>query len=357
MGALWSKCSDDSAAEPAGAPPPAPDQPCPWASNLKSASEEFGYDFEAVHGISYPPFIREQAVDHLRANFKSAPGDIFINTFPKCGTTWLQQIVLLLLHDGDAGQVKPHPALQTQAPWLEACYQRPKERAGPRPYLDDAGLAALSADPCRAPAGRRVFKTHAPRQLFPVDDARLDPGTRIIYVARNPKDTLVSHFNHSVAIPAHRYSGGWEHWFELWMGGGAESGSWFDHNLGWWQAKQGSIGEQILWLNFEDLKSDPPAKIAEIARFLGIAPVPELVERVAIASGFDVMKAKTEAAAAATAGGGSAEASSRFRSGGAGGWRKQFTDAQSAEVDRVYRERVRAEAPSLKFDFGDGAQV
>ena len=58
-------------------------------------------------------------------------------------------------------------------------------------------------------------------------------------------------------------------------------------------------------------------------------------------------------------GGGSstAEATSRFRSGGAGGWRKRLTDAQSARVDAEYRATVGRDAPGLKFDFGDGVPV
>ena len=36
---------------------------------------------------------------------------------PKCGTTWMQMLVLLLKFGGDASKVT---ALQQQAPWIEA---------------------------------------------------------------------------------------------------------------------------------------------------------------------------------------------------------------------------------------------
>ena len=37
------------------------------------------------------------AVQALRARFTLAAHDVAIATYPKCGTTWMQQLVLLLL--------------------------------------------------------------------------------------------------------------------------------------------------------------------------------------------------------------------------------------------------------------------
>ena len=84
------------------------------------------------------PFTRRECVSLLRRHFQPKPGDIFVATYPKAGTTWLQTIVLLLLHQGDATLVAAHPKLQRQAPWLDASFLRgPVPRlAGPRPYLD-----------------------------------------------------------------------------------------------------------------------------------------------------------------------------------------------------------------------------
>ena len=32
--------------------------------------------------------------------YRAQPGDIFVSAYPKCGTTWTQHIVYLLLHEG-----------------------------------------------------------------------------------------------------------------------------------------------------------------------------------------------------------------------------------------------------------------
>lgn len=41
----------------------------------------------------------------LRKHWQCQSGDIFVATYPKAGTTWLQTVVLLLLHQGDSEQV------------------------------------------------------------------------------------------------------------------------------------------------------------------------------------------------------------------------------------------------------------
>jgi len=48
--------------------------------------------------------------------FNLADGDIIITTFPKCGTTWMQYIVLTLLYKGDASKIKN---MDIQSPFLE----------------------------------------------------------------------------------------------------------------------------------------------------------------------------------------------------------------------------------------------
>ena len=73
-----------------------------------------GMAYALVGGVAHPPCVKPAAVAELRRSFAAEASDVFICTYPKCGTTWMQQIILLLLHDGDASKVKPHPALQSQ---------------------------------------------------------------------------------------------------------------------------------------------------------------------------------------------------------------------------------------------------
>lgn len=171
-----------------------------FRSGIRQYSEEYGYFYTSVHGTPYPPFIKEEVVDELRSNFCSREDDVFVVTYPKAGTTWMQAILLLLIHEGDGSKVSPHPALQKQAPWLEASFKREEDplMAGPRPMLDEESLEQMEGP-------RRVFKSHAPFPLFPVHNTNLHTSTKIVYVTRNPIDVAVSLFHHSSSIPVHGF--------------------------------------------------------------------------------------------------------------------------------------------------------
>ena len=130
-------------------------------------------------------------------------GDIIIATYPKCGTTWMQQVVMLILAHGEKDLVERPTTL---APWLELNHGMRKDM--------------LSYEPPEAwrkhgPGARRVFKTHAVAGLAPwTGGASVDgipKGAKVIVVTRNPKDAAVSYYHHGHDTPFYRYTGDWAH--------------------------------------------------------------------------------------------------------------------------------------------------
>ncbi len=95
-------------------------------------------------------------------------GDILVSTPPKCGTTWTQTILAMLLHGGPDLPLK----LPVLSPWVDADLGVPANDVA-------AGLAAQP--------GRRVVKTHTPADGFPVWD-----GVTVIAVYRHPLDVFFS---------------------------------------------------------------------------------------------------------------------------------------------------------------------
>ena len=78
--------------------------------------------FATFRGIPQNPSFRIDELEQLVTTFPTRDGDVFICTYPKCGTTWMQQICHLLVHGGEQGST----TMYATAPWLE-------RKAEPRP--------------------------------------------------------------------------------------------------------------------------------------------------------------------------------------------------------------------------------
>src|SRR4051794_17563527 len=103
--------------------------------------------------------------------FTSRPGDIFVCTPAKCGTTWTQTIVVsLLFPDGNA----PGPVMEI-APWLDARFEP----------IDDV------IDRLEAQTFRRSIKTHTVADGIP-----WFPDASYIVVGRDGRDAIMSFLNH-----------------------------------------------------------------------------------------------------------------------------------------------------------------
>ena len=92
-------------------------------------------------------------------------GDIVISAPSKCGVTWTQRLVSLLVFDGPD---LPGP-LSTVSPWLDGT-MRP---------IEDV-VASLDAQD-----HRRLIKTHTP-----LDGIVLDPRATYLVVARHPLEVI-----------------------------------------------------------------------------------------------------------------------------------------------------------------------
>jgi len=100
-------------------------------------------------------------------------GDILVCTPPKCGTTWTQTMLAMLVHGGAELPAK----LPVLSPWVDA----------------DLGVPANEvADALAAQKGRRVVKTHTPADGFPIWD-----GVTVISVYRHPLDVFFSLRKHT----------------------------------------------------------------------------------------------------------------------------------------------------------------
>ena len=273
--------------------------------------------------INFPFFIFQADMDLIEKEFVVQDEDVYVVTFPRSGTTWTEQIVHLLVNNGEQGNKR----LTDAVPWVETVPHRPN---GMQEFL-------------KAMRGRRLFTSHLPLQLVP---RAKDTTARYVYVARNPKDVATSFYFHDQSKGG--YEGTWEEHFQLFLDGGLTFGSYFDHVLPWWEASQQD--QSILFLKYEDMKINLAENVAKIAAFLNIQADSQLIDRVVTSSSFKSMAAGQNTNfdwIPQRAG-----VPSHFRKGDIGDWRNQLTEEESQKLDAVFMQKM--QGTGLQFDFGDG---
>ena len=122
--------------------------------------------------------------------------DIWISSFPKCGTTWTQEMVWNIVNDLDFDTARSNK-LDRRVPFLElTALTEPRnfEIFTEKERADNETLVA-SVELCQNLTSRpRILKTHLDYDMLPRQVKEKKP--KMIYVTRNPRDALVSYYNH-----------------------------------------------------------------------------------------------------------------------------------------------------------------
>ncbi|XP_006884027.1 PREDICTED: sulfotransferase 1C1-like [Elephantulus edwardii] len=252
-------------------------------------------------------------------NFQARPDDLFIATYPKSGTTWTQEIMNMILHDGDVDKCnqKPLYVKQHMLEWV----------------LPDGSLDVESVNEMNSP---RIVRTHLPFHLMP--PSILGKKCKIIYMARNGKDCLVSYYHFSRMTKLFPDPGTWEEFIETFKAGKVQWGSWYNHVKGWWAAKD---KHHILYLFYEDMKEDPKREILKILKFLEKEISEEILNKVIYHTSFDIMKQNPMANYTTLPISIMDHSICPFmRKGMPGDWKNHFTVAQNEEFDKDYQKKM-----------------
>lgn len=194
-------------------------------------------------------------------------GDAVVATYPKCGTTWMEHIVLNLFHYG-----RTIPPIKQVAPWIELRKQRGNG--------DSEQPIQEVVDMLERQRHRRQMKTH-----LPLDHLPYHKEVRYLVVARDARDACMSMYNHAWAL-------GWieddkdvrEYWAEWIEDAGPKL---FDYYEQWWKYRH---FDNILMVHFSDLKLDPKREIRRVAVFLETEATDNVLDAVTEATTFSSMK-------------------------------------------------------------------
>jgi aryl sulfotransferase len=236
--------------------------------------------------------VRSRVFDSARwSGYRARDGDIVIATYSKCGTTWMQRIVRMLVFASD----EPRP-LWDVSPWPDARFGPPIE----------ALLELVESQ-----THRRFFKSHLPLTALPLYE-----GVQYIHVARDGRDACMSLHNHvanfspqahamfdaiSLADPKFgdpypRAQQDPAEFFHGWITTEERDDepelSFFAMERSFWAERR---RPNVLLVHYNDLKADLEDEMRRIAGFLGVEIPQALWPRLVEAAGFEAMKRDGEA--------------------------------------------------------------
>ena len=274
-------------------------------------SGDHGYKWRLLDGVVMPPYITPERYD-LSRTLATQSGDLCFVSYPKSGSTWLSYVMLLLAHHG----TRPEgDALRDNFHWVASSW----------PYPRSAEDLAAAPEP-------RIFKSHMPLSMA-LGGVPAENPCRYVYIARNPKDVVVSYYHFESGKKwSGDYSGPWEHWLELFLKGGVQRGDWFDHVLGWWSQRD---APNILFLKYEDLIRRFDEQVQRLGEFMGEQVTPELTASIREQTDFDRMSTESFSNLKEIS-----ELDSFFRKGQIGSWKNEFTVAQNERFDQIIAERL-----------------
>jgi hypothetical protein len=244
--------------------------------------------------------------------YAARAGDIFVATYPKCGTTWMQYIVYLLLRGGRG----------------LAAGERLDEVF---PHLEEVGKERVEALP-----EPRLIKTH-----LSFDRTPWHPAAKYVYVARNPFDCVVSFYHHTRGFTRHYdfADGTFDDFFECFIAGEVDFGDYFDNLLSWCpRARE----PNVLFTTYERMSADPRGVIAAVGEFLGGAAAASARDSAALASvleqsSFSQMRERQDRWSSPRPD----DMPAFVRAGEVGDWRSELSREQARRLGAKLAERTR----------------
>ncbi|KMT07675.1 hypothetical protein BVRB_6g147980 [Beta vulgaris subsp. vulgaris] len=280
----------------------------------------------------------------FQRHFQARDNDLIVASFPKTGTTWLISILYSVVN-----RFK-HPI--KQSPLL---INHPHELVCSLEY-DIYGHAFDNPRPhhLNELPSPRLFHTHLSYMTLP-ESIKIS-GCRILYITRNPLDTLVS-MMYFVMKPLKEIVGedvklpSIEDCFEDFCEGKFVHGPFFEHVIEYWKHSV-EQPKKVLFLKFEDLKKDPVLQLKRVAEFVGMPftqreeseyCIKEIIEFCSINNLKELEGNKTGVINKIY------DKKSYFRKGEVGDWTNHITPAMVEKMTKLMEEKLQGTGLSFQL--------
>nr|XP_046253388.1 cytosolic sulfotransferase 3-like isoform X2 [Scatophagus argus] len=284
------------------------------------------FDFHGVSMVSHFTDNWEET-----QNFQARPDDVLLASYPKAGSTWLSYILDLLYFGQTSPERQTSVPIYRRVPVLELAFSHPQTEPGSTPHIYK-GTEILD----NLPTSPRLIKTHLPVQFMP--KSFWEQNCKMVYVARNAKDSVVSFFHFERMTLCCPEPEDWDNYLQRFMKGQLMCGSWYDHVNGWWKKKE--TYSKLHFMFYEDLVENTRREIDRLCHFLGLSPSAEEKEIIAGRVKFDKMKTNNMVNYS-TFKMMDFNKSSFIRKGKVGDWKNHFTVAQNEEFEEDYKKKMK----------------
>lgn len=275
-------------------------------------------------------------IQQIENDFQFYPDDVLISTYPKSGTTLLQELVWLIQNNGDIKEAQNHRIFH-RCPFIDENYSHDFTE------FDFSGYIVDGAHKIPRP---RLMKTHLGfRNLG--NQINNNPEMKILVILRNPRDNAVSmyHFYKGI-IDYGPYKGTWSEFFERWIDGWIGGGDWLDVVTEWWNERHRKNVKVVL---FEDLIYKKKEVVGELCQFLNKQFSDDIFDEMIRHTEFKKMKENSSTNYSLMGLFGFGEDFNFMRKGEVGDWKNYFTEDQIKRCDNKYNAAL--ERIGLKFQY------
>lgn len=186
----------------------------------------------------------------------------------------------------------------------------------------------------------RISKTHFG---YPYLKNAVEKGQgKILVVMRNPKDAIVSYYNH-YQNGHMAFTGSFSEFFELVKVKNINRGDVFDWYRAWWGARD---HPNVMVVMFEDMVKKPFESVKKISSFIGRNLSDEVIERIVEATSFKTMS--KEATFDKVYKDSEKLSKAYYRKGEAGDWKNWFDGEQNKWLDTKCEELAKQ---GIEFSF------
>lgn len=186
--------------------------------------------------------------------------DAALASFPRSGNTWMRVLIAELLYGGSGESL------------AELDRYVPDVHAPPR------ARDVIAAE-------HHVVKTH----FANVQTRQTLPFRRVVYLVRDPRDVVLSHFRYQSQLGI--YEGSFDRFLDDWLHGRRWPCSWREH-VDSWTGTTGEAPSGVLVVRYEDLVADPRGELARVADHLAITADEATLERSVRAATVERMRDK-----------------------------------------------------------------